>query len=280
MPDVINIGPFFAPINRDEILQLVSYKKEDFIFISGSLIEGAGNRYSDLDIFVLSKDFSTINTKQIQYNFDDKKVQFKTLNGYLGCDIEYWPVQVLEEAIRQINKINFNDTQAFSLNQIKITNYKFNEVASLIHDVLNGVVIFNEEAFLDLRNTLNIENYYRLMARFYINLADNQYEDVIGNLDNNQPYTALISARELLFNALYAYMFSRGVSMDRTKWLYYKINELSQKDVETEKVLHRFMELYCEQSLSTPKRVAKNAEEVLAFFNELVSLVEAKLGGV
>lgn len=51
-------------IAKKDILEILNYKKEDIIFLGGSLIEGSinkfskgmGNKLSDIDVFILSDD--------------------------------------------------------------------------------------------------------------------------------------------------------------------------------------------------------------------------------
>ncbi|WP_428832263.1 nucleotidyltransferase domain-containing protein [Caldifermentibacillus hisashii] len=52
---MIELKPISKSISEDEILKCVSYTSNDFVFVSGSLIEGLGNKKSDLDIFVITQ---------------------------------------------------------------------------------------------------------------------------------------------------------------------------------------------------------------------------------
>ena len=58
----------YVKVSITELLDGISYETQDVVFIAGSLVEGVtdplakgiGNRYSDIDVFVLKEDFDTL----------------------------------------------------------------------------------------------------------------------------------------------------------------------------------------------------------------------------
>jgi predicted nucleotidyltransferase len=264
----------------ENITRVAAYKEDDVIYISGSVIEGIGNKRSDLDVFVLSKDLQQIDSSEIVYDFNKFKSQFILSDNGINCVIEYRPMDVLESIIEQVNRITLEDDTVRTLNEVKVQGYNLLELASIAHRFIVGIPIYNKEKYDKLRAEFDLKKFCRLMVRHYINSADNSYEDVLGNLEGNRPETALLASRNMLYDIMQGYIFSWGTTIDRSKWICEKLRILSEKNEEAQRVYDKFQRLFFYTHLKDRQDLTSHVEEILSYTNEIISLIEERLGGV
>lgn len=280
MEDEVLTEKFKLQVDKKEILNLLEYDEKDIVFISGSIVEGISNKYSDLDVYVIKSDFSNMNLSNMDYVSDMNKSQFGQLSNGIRCDIEYWSLSTVTSLISKIKAINFEDLSIRTLNQIDIKNCSTDELASFIHRFVNSYPIYNEEDYKPLKEQLDLNKFCKLMARKHINSMDNKYEDVIGNMESNSKETALISARNLLFELMAAYIFSEKHTIDRTKWIFEKLKIIADKSDNGKEILEQFKKLYCYCQLNDEKDILENVESILNFSNKVLEIIEDDLGGI
>lgn len=278
--DYIHIEQRNITINKNDILSILQFQKEDIIYLSGSLIEGStnklskgmGNKLSDIDVFILADDFDKIEKSLLDYDRDQIKTQFKKLHG-ISIDIEIYSKVVIYDLLEQINNAIFSDdTRIF--NVINLPNgldlYYF---TSLIHRFINGVPIYNDDKFDKVRRNFKEENFYKFMTRVSVNKIDVNYEDVVGNIDSGNLEVAVSIARSILMETMKAYIFYNKTSIDRDKWIPLKIKNLAFYDSDALKVYEKFKKLYFEEKLDNDKSLRINAEKIIDFSNEIVSKI-------
>ncbi len=280
MEEKIFIENLDIKIDKKEILSFLEYDKKDIIFISGSIVEGIGNKYSDLDVYVIKDAFLDLNSRKIEYVSNKSKTQFEELSNGIVCDIEYWPLKTVETLISKIRNINIEDLSIRTREHLKIENYSMEELASFIHRFLNSYPIYNEKEYNSLKEQLHLDKFYKLMTRKYINNMDNVYEDVIGNMENNSTETMLISARNLLFELMNGYIFSEKYTIDRQKWIFEILDKISKNNETSKGILDECKKLYCYTNLNNRKDILKNTEDILNFSNKVLKVIEENLGGV
>lgn len=103
-------------MNIADLLRSLKPLENDFIFISGSLVEGMNNPYSkgmgnnksDIDVFVIRSKSVQIEVNKSGYDYVSTKVDFKSFQQ-IGIDIEYYFQEDVEDLIRQFNAINFQN---------------------------------------------------------------------------------------------------------------------------------------------------------------------------
>ncbi|OMD34793.1 hypothetical protein BSK56_33450, partial [Paenibacillus borealis] len=202
------------------------------------------------------------------------KVTFKKIEN-IPCDIEYWPWEVLEEIIEQINNIDFNDLNKRTINQLKIPGYTIHQLSSFLHRFLIGKPLSNEKEFNRLSEKLNRDNYYKLMARVYIGFIDNDYSDIIGNLENNEVETSILIARSTLVKASIAYIFSKKKSINKEKWAYIHMRALAETDNVSMNIFNDYRSyLFKDLNTMTNKNLIMHVEDLLNFINHLIENAE------
>lgn len=280
MENIIEIKHRNIIIEKKDILKILNYKKEDIIFLSGSLIEGMnnklskgmGNKLSDIDVFILSDNINEINKSILDYDRDYTKTQFKRLFG-ISIDIEIYPKSVVLDLMNQLNKYNFSDNIR-TFNILKMPKgFDLFKFTSFIHRFLNGIPIWNEDEFIEVKTGFNQKNYFKLMTRISINNVDINYEDVIGNIENKQFEVAVNVSRSILLETMKAYIFYMKTSLDRDKWIPLKLKNLAEYDEESCKVYRKFQKLYFEEKLDNEKSLRINAEKIIDFSNEIINKI-------
>lgn len=110
---------------KDEKKRMITdlrINSKDIVYLSGSLIEGIGNSYSDLDIFIVTKDIDKFKTTNYDYSRKLSKTIFKNFFDK-KCDIEIYDYNLI---LRNI----------FILNNLKSENYR-------ILNIFEGISSFN-----------------------------------------------------------------------------------------------------------------------------------------
>ncbi|GEM_PF-2322822 len=267
-------------IYKEEILDKLSLGKSDIVYLSGSLIEGVGNELSDIDVFVLVDDLTTMNTN-VQFDLENVKIKIDKLDCGTSIDIEYWRKDVLIEMIEDINKYDGDSVDITELyKSASKSGIDIEDFISFIHRFLNCVPIYNEDEFTNLRNMLNFKNFNKFAVRYYIGVADNQYVDVNGNLNSKKLESALICTNDLLLNAMFAYIFSWNATVDRKKWVFEKMKILATDNKEVKYYCEKFSDLLFNISVNSDEYAIIYCEKVLDFFNEVVDSIQTRLGGI
>lgn len=278
MGEIIEIKQRNIAIDKNDILKILDYEKEDIIFLSGSLIEGSinelskgmGNRLSDIDVFILAEDMNKVQESSVHYDWDYLKIQFKRLYG-VSFDIEFHPKQIILDLMKQLSEYKFdNATRTYNILKLP-SNLNLLQFTSFIHRLLNGLPIYNEEKFEEIKRSFKQDNYYRLMTRASINKVDINYEDVCGNLESGQVEVAAFIARGILIETMKAYIFYKKTSLDRDKWIPMKLKNLAQCDEQSARIYEKFKKLYFEQMLDSEEKLKANAEKIIDFTNDVIN---------
>ncbi|WP_427109706.1 hypothetical protein [Lysinibacillus xylanilyticus] len=276
---MIELKPLSKFFDEKDLLDIIQCNSQDFAFVSGSLIQGMGNENSDLDVFVVTRDFDNVHhPTDIVYD-ENIKTTFDLING-ITCDIEYWPLKVIEDLINQINDIDFDDTSIRTFNQIKIEGYSSGQLTSFLHRFIMGIPIANINLFNELKTKLNINNYLKLKTRIYVNIVDNDYYDIIGNTNKGDIETALILAREVIIKTIGAYVCFKGQSIDRDKWAYYNLRELAKENAEDKDLLKEVDKVLFFTNLNEESQLIDNVEDILFLINKIINKIGNENGGI
>ena len=132
----------------------------------------------------------------------------------------------------------------------------------------------------ELKQQLNIKLLNKIVARSFINIVDNSYEDIIGNYEQNELVNALLVCRTSVIDLMKAYIFSYDYSVDRNKWVYKKLCILSQNQEECMEIKERFEKLYVYPDVCNYEQLSKHIEMYIEFINDVINLISNRLGGI
>jgi len=273
-------------VNKDiditSILKALNVTSKDSVFVAGSLIEqqvnpysrGIGNRLSDIDIFVVKDDMQECNGT---YNLDYLMVDFMKINNS-SYDIEFHDINYLKHIIDEFNKIDFGKSERV-FNLIRLDgDAKLEDYISFFHRLNNSICIFNHPLYDTLKKGLDYGKYFRLLVRICVNQVEIAYEDVIGNLEEENYYTALQIARDISFNSMKALIYYCNESMDRDKWIPLKVYNLKRKYPEVASMVDSFFQLNYHEMLNDNASIKSNVNKLIKLSNHVIEYVSQNGG--
>lgn len=278
----INLPQRNISFSKNEILEQINYYESDIVFISGSLVEGMlnkssvgmGNCYSDIDVFILTHEIDKYSGDKITYDKECVKAHFNNFKG-VSVDIEIYDINLIVDLVKQLDNINFNDVDKRTHNLLNVPhNFDLNLFLSFIHRISNSMPLLNEHKYEDFKQTINMNNYSRLMRRIYINAVDNRYDDVVGNIDSKIGDVAVTVARSMVLKAIGSFIFFKNESIDREKWIPLKLHNIANYCLEANYIYEKFNEMYYGKSLKNNDEKIDNAENLLLFSNEIISKID------
>lgn len=257
----LNLNEEIILIEKEKIIDDLNLKKDDLIFISGSLIEGIGNRYSDLDIFILTSNFNDIKMTKFDYqNIKNIKTLFKTYFGK-KCDIEVYDLKIINECLEILNSTFDKEKRIHNIfSEIQTDNF-----LSFIHRLLTGKCINNEREFNNLISKVNKENYFFILKTMHQNEIDNKYEDLLGNLEERNIGTCVLIGNLIISTLISYHLVKNCISIDRKKWGYLKLKELAKSNNESQIFLKEI-----ENFLFLKVPLKNYAENLIRFINDVV----------
>lgn len=191
-------------VSRLVLKNMVSDPEFISSLIYGSMVEGFSNKYSDLDICIVTK-----NTKE---------TSFVTVRD-IRVDIEKLPLDQLKDMI------------------IKAHDPHINPLALVwCHRIKTGIPVYDERGILEeLRKKINLRTIIRNLVEFYSSRSMMLLNDSSGAFESEDYETAFISARFAVEEAVMAYLSSHGIINPKKKWIYrylLKVQEKRDKVVE------------------------------------------------
>ncbi|MBT2282949.1 hypothetical protein J7E78_05275 [Paenibacillus polymyxa] len=196
-----------------EWLPVIKYSSEDIVFAAGSLIEGMGNVYSDIDIYVICSDIPK-NISHPEYKVDMVKHNDNII------DIDYVLLSDFELLISRLLMVTEDNGVGILTGKEK----------RLLHRFLNGEILVNENKYRHIYELINYDQFIMTMVQeLEIEYRDLR-EDLLGNLADNRLQTAYINALSLLKLSIKLTLLTLGESNPSDKWRYEKLKKLSIED--------------------------------------------------
>lgn len=217
-----------------EICDAIGTEPADIVYIGGSLIEsivspissGMGNRYSDLDIFVI-RDHSKFLLTNSAYTGSIKKTQF--YDGFpIGVDIEIYDRAYVDRLaiILSETKVDPNSKILNTYLDKLQDGGDFDTINSFLCRLRYSISIHNDEEYRLLLKKINFRSFLKIMISCVTVGTDNIISDLLGNIEVNQLDVALYCTRKLLLNVMWAALMSKGFFADREKWIYLKFKNM------------------------------------------------------
>lgn len=195
------------------------FKKEDIycIYISGSLLEGFGNKESDIDVFIICK--SIFDQKTIEnYIAQNYLMDFQVRPDKFIITFRYnnWDFDMEVHNLKNITEFN---------NMIKNKNAHYMDKRyDFLHRLKYGLPIVNENNFFSLKEQVNYNLFNKLPSIHLEDYYAIKSKDIKGAFEEEAFSTSLFMALDLLENCLNAYLSLYGETNPSKKWLLKKIN--------------------------------------------------------
>lgn len=246
-------------IPLEDILERFYGSPDDIIILGGTLVEGCGNLYSDLDILVLSEKLPS--TDKVQPIKNSKWVynacktskdgsRWSTHDYYMedGLQIEfqYTDLTHFSAALDQIHRVFGNlkelrDNQKKTLTLSSPSSFDHN-YKEMFHRMLTGIPIQGNEKFYQLISQIPIEE---LCIAYYAwsRISYSDFKDILGaihskNLDNAVHMTVNMLVGQM--RALSHLLFNTN---DKPKWSFYYIQQLPENLTSLKKKFQDLIQL-------------------------------------
>lgn len=220
----------------NELQTLFGLYRNEIFYMAGSVIEGYGNEYSDIDLFILT------NNRIEQLGFDDEvnidSLSYKSTNSVIlnnkRFDIE---VLNLDNFILKIDKIN-NFTFKRSNNVFNIMWFNY---VDIIHKFITGVSIFGEKKHREVEKMIDKTKFYKVVSAMHLLKADGYMEDVKGTYQINDSSTLYYVCHFMLHCLLKSYLAMRGYTNTNPKWIIHALSNF--QDEKDRYILSKYIEI-------------------------------------
>ena len=250
----------------DELLALEGYPdgSDTVLFLSGSIVAGHANPWSDIDLFAITDRVPTSDIKgQATTNWTATHII-----GGRRVDYEFWRPATAEWISKRLMAHDLGSGES-------IPGASFLQIEEIfMHRVRIGIPLANPEGFAALQGMFD----YDLLAAFQTEEAirhlDAELEDLIGMRKGDDRDTALWVARQVVDVSVEAYIHSRGITDPVQKWKIKHLYALEDDDRHRQ-LREDYWRLMYPADAATLRDGSdgwqRYAEEVLEFSNRVVA---------
>lgn len=210
----------FLGYEIDKVINQLELAASDVVFWSGSLVEGFGNKMSDVDLYLIG---STHHHKTIAEVTGPNFPLMERLLLHVGkrIDITFIPPVLIAKVgkyLSEYQSVDYADDWSENLREF-------------VHRIKIGMPLVNCQKFYDYRNQIDFNKYHQYLISWYQKRVDSLMDDVVGALECGESHTAMFCARERLRFAIDLYLVTKGETNTRcNKWRWKKLMQCNSLD--------------------------------------------------
>ncbi len=178
------------------------------VYLSGSLVAGTGNPWSDIDVFAITDRPAA--GPYVRHAETNDVVQHY-LNGR-RCDFEFWRPDRVRDMARRVS--GFIPGTGDHLTRTLFTHIE----ECFIHRLRIGIPLFGEPLFRGYQALFDFTRFGAYQTQEVIRTIDALLEDLCGMMEAGDWEVALFTARELVGQAVDAYCHHLGDTDPARKW--------------------------------------------------------------
>lgn len=203
---------------------------EDVVVLSGTLLEGFGNLYSDLDLYVIGERLPTRSAGLPSTLIIREDGCVRRLNETLPesanilLDVQYYTFPELETLARSLRTLYLESRLSTQIYRKSL----HHEDEDLIHKLLTGRVLQDGIGRFDARATFAPGMFCFLKYRNEVG-GYAEFRDLIGSWTAGDLDTCLYNTRNYLISQVSGMMFLAGSTNPRPKWFLRKLHSLDEK---------------------------------------------------
>lgn len=259
---------------------------EDIVIVGGTLVEGIGNRYSDIDVYVITRELRegasidlsrhhrviSVNREIIRNSADNRRVLLihTVIPGSLvKIDVEFKSVDELASLFSRVRQI-----YEYACENLILLTMQLGERERLFIDrIFKCIAIQNEEAFSDLISEISRWQACYLEYRWVA--SDFRYIlDLLGAWNRGEIDRAVDIARENTFLQTAGLLHLTGLIKIGRKWLPHYLEESAFVNDDLKK---RFRNLFYLRGTETLEGKQCYVEESLDFVDTIFSASQCLL---
>jgi predicted nucleotidyltransferase len=225
------------------------------VYLGGSVSEGLGNRFSDLDIYVIGRPSkhtlselnidsycNVVSIKQIITDYDNKQIRID-LHALSKSYIDELGLIIVEG-------------RSIKLSDLEI---------DIVHRLKTGISVLNMNAFKAIASKIDFSVFNQHISFMYYTKATNILEDCLGFIDQNDLETAMISSKKLIESSVDSYLAFLGDTTPRDKWRIRKIYRTIPDNSLIRQKFHALM--FNPVDLTKKSEMKKYFNHAIDFFN-------------
>jgi hypothetical protein len=227
LPPRIDLLQGRVSVDPYELLSRSRALDEDVVVLSGTLLEGYGNLYSDLDLYVIgnelpSKGPNTPITLVIREDGCVRRIN-ETLedSANILLDVQYYTFGELETIARSLRTLYHESRQGTQIYRKTL----HHEDEDLIHKLLTGSVLQDGTGRFDARATFDAGAFCFLKYRNEVG-GYAEFRDIVGSWTAGDLDTCLYNTRGYLVAQVSGMMFLAGNTNPRPKWFVRRLASL------------------------------------------------------
>ena len=236
--------------------------EQSLVYLAGSIVEGFGNRTSDIDVYVICDDYKETLKNGFDREFCIEREDFlirNVIEDGTRYDFEYYTWDKFESIIDKINNLNFRTDKHLA----KLSD---NDI-DFLHRLKHGKAIVNIERFNGIKENINFHNLSKYLVFVYVEKYDGFLEDLEGALASKDYGTSYILTRLLIEHSILAYLAAYGETNPSRKWLYRKLKRY-QENNNDKALLNKYMIFTGEPFVED--KIEKYSAKAIAFSQELI----------
>ncbi|MBZ4399195.1 hypothetical protein [Myxococcus sp. AS-1-15] len=242
---------------------------EAAVFLSGSLVEGMGNAFSDIDVFIVGGG----EPKGTSLHKAGEALFSVHMLGKRRVDFEYWSDAAVERLAAKLASL---DLKEGGPDNVMMERRMTEDEIVFLHRVRTGVALTHDSRLERLRARFDFPRLSRWLQEVKIREVDDALEDLYGMME--QPDVALMRARELLNSTCDAFCHARGSTNIRRKWRTRILGQLAASgDAEARTFEQRFWELQFPDGArlrAQPEALKAYLETCIRLCNQLTDVIE------
>ena len=210
-----------------ELLGRSNATDQDVVILSGTLLEGFGNSYSDLDLYVIADELpmKRPDTTAILVIREDGCVRRvnETLEdpANILLDVQYYTFRELETLARSLRTLYQESRQSTQIYRKTL----HHEDEDLIHKLLTGKVLQDGTAEFDARRIFDPGMFCFLKYRNEVG-GYAEFRDLVGSWTAGDLDTCVYNTRGYLISQVSGMMFLAGSTNPRPKWFVRRLASL------------------------------------------------------
>jgi hypothetical protein len=217
-------------VDPSELLTRSKATARDVVVLSGTLLEGFGNIYSDLDLYVICEQLPMKAPEGPPVLVVREDGRVRRVNEPLASaekiilDIQYYTFRELDTLARGLNTLYAESRQSTQIFRKTL----HHEDEDLIHKLLTGRVLLDGTGSFDARRTFDPGKFCFLKYRNEVG-GYAEFRDLVGSWAAGDMDTCLYNTRGYLISQVSGMMFLAGGTNPRPKWFVRKLAALGRE---------------------------------------------------
>jgi hypothetical protein len=254
-------------IPADRLLALEGYPDESdaVVYLSGSIVAGHANPWSDIDMFAVTDEGGP--SSDLQGHATTNSTSQHLVDGR-RVDYEFWRPATVEWIAQRLRAHRLGTGES-------IVGASFIQIELIfMHRLRIGIPLANPDGFAELQAKFDWDQLAAFLTEEAVRHLDAEFEDLVGMRKGGDRDTALWVARQVVDVSLEAYLHSRGITDPVQKWKI-KYLEALEDDPRHRQLRQDYWRLMYPAAAESLRDGSDDweryAEEVIQFSNRVVA---------